>query len=182
MPDIRLREAPPATPVTPPEAVNIDWVLTGEGIDESQALATAVIVALSTDGLAATSDPLPDKWFDNNRRGWWGDVDAATIWGGWPIGSRLWTMQRDKITFAGSRGGSTQAKAQNFCNLALQPFVDAGIISSFSAVATTPNSQKQINVNITLFRNVGPDVTLTYAFLWDEISRQTQTAAPLDRA
>ena len=182
MPDIRLKERT-VPPITPPTAVSIDWVRTGgSGIDESQALATAVMVALGTDGLAAASDPLPDKWFDNNRRGWWGDLDAAAIWSGWPIGARLWTMMRDKITYAGSRYGSTAGKAQLFCNLCLQPFVDASIISSFTAVATVVDPQKQINVNITLFRRVGPAVQLSYSFLWDAIARQTQTATPLDQA
>ena len=40
-------------------------------------------------------------------RGWWGDTDAGTIWGGWPIGTRLWLLSRAKITDSAARQGAT---------------------------------------------------------------------------
>src|ERR1700676_756555 len=91
MPDVRL------IVVETPDVVTFDWLQkpTGE-IDETEQFASAVLVALNTDALADPSEVLPDPR-DDNRRGWWGDLDAEKIWGGWPIGSRLWLLTRAKI-------------------------------------------------------------------------------------
>src|SRR4051812_38311807 len=94
--------------------VQIDWNLLGDGtLDSTQALATAIIVALGTDGLADTSDLLPDP-DSTDRRGWWGDYQAQEIWDGWPIGSRLWLLQRDKIEGQGSRRGATTTRVVQY--------------------------------------------------------------------
>ena len=45
-------------------------------IDETQELATAVIIALATDARAHDDDILTGI-DDTDRRGWWGDCDAT---------------------------------------------------------------------------------------------------------
>src|SRR5262252_8160155 len=99
MPDIRLVQNA-IFPNAPAYSVTMDWSLLGDGtLDETQALATAVIVALGTDGLAAISDVLPDP--DSvDRAGWWANLDAEEIWDGWDIGCKLWLLKRDKIVGA----------------------------------------------------------------------------------
>ena len=83
MTDIRIVQ------IATPEVVTLDWLMTPIGeIDTTQELATAVTVALGTDRLALVADELPDP-NDNDRRGWWGDLDAEQIHDGWPIGTRL---------------------------------------------------------------------------------------------
>ena len=69
MPDIRLREFPRLFPTQGqvaqsllPAAMFIDFVQGKNGLEEKDALATAVIVALATDGLADVSDSLPDPY------------------------------------------------------------------------------------------------------------------------
>src|SRR4029077_21243171 len=81
----------------PAYSVTMDWQLLDDGtLDESQALATAIVVALGSDGLADADDPLPDP-DSTDRAGWWGDLEADTIWNAWPIGSRLWLLRRSAI-------------------------------------------------------------------------------------
>lgn len=166
MPDIRLREAPQQKLgfIVPAE---IDWVINSDGIDETQALATAIMVALGTDRLAAVDDVLPDN-YSNDKRGWWGDIDATDIWNGWTIGTRLWLMQRDKITGAGYKRGSTAVKASTFIHEALQPFVDQLIIASFTVDVVQISSQR-VDATIVLYRRIGPAISLQYAILADSL-------------
>src|SRR5262249_15066875 len=132
MPDIRL------VPVESVDIVSLDWLQTPTGLlDETNELKTAVIVALCSDALASDTDVLPDP-NSTDRRGWWGDEDADVIWGGWPLGSKLWLLTRAKIVGSGSREGPTTLRVQTYINQAMQPFVTARIISKFTvAVAQT---------------------------------------------
>src|SRR5262245_13278563 len=102
--------------------VAIDWQLLSDGtLDSTQDLCTAVIVALGTDRLALADDILPDP-DSTDRHGWWGDLDAELIWGGWPIGTRLWLLRRAKITGPGYRQGATVARVEQYIREAIQPF------------------------------------------------------------
>ena len=70
VPDIRLVQ----NTQFPKYSVTLDWSLLPNGtLDDTQALATAVCVALGTNGLASDTDELPDP-DSNDRRGWWGDL------------------------------------------------------------------------------------------------------------
>ena len=138
------------------------------GSDSDVALARAVLVALNTDRLALPDDPLPDPNSDN-RRGWWGDLDAQAIWAGWPIGTRLWLLQRAKITGADAAQGSTLVRAEQYIAEAIQPFVDAKICSSFStslSVLTGSSGDYGITGAITLVRGPKSSISLEYEDLW----------------
>jgi phage gp46-like protein len=176
VPDIRLLEQS-QNPLSLRAPVQIDLAWTADGYDETQALATSIIIALGSDSLANVTDPMPDKWFDNDRRGWWGDLDAPTIWAGWPVGCRMWTLMRDKITFAGYKYGSTQAKVLGMVNEAIQPFMDLRVISNFTTQISIVNGN-QVDVTITLIRPLKPDVSVTYSYLWDEIGRNVVLPSP----
>jgi phage gp46-like protein len=166
MPDIRLVQKAPKQ--FNGEAVTIDWLLTPVGaLDESDALASAVILALGTDRLAQPSDTLPDP-DSTDRRGWWGDFEAAQIWGGWPIGCRIWLMAREKITGRAAQQGATVARAEAYVREALQPFVDKRIASKLS-VRAERNGVGRIDVAATLFRGPEPAIELRYADLWNGI-------------
>lgn len=138
------------------------------GSDSDIALARAALVALNTDRLANPDDKLPNPR-DDNRRGWWGDLDAAAIWNGWPIGTRLWLLRRAKITDANAAQGSTLAVAQHYVEEALQPFVDAKICSSFDvnlSVLTGPEGDYGIAGTLTLYRGNKSAIALEYQSLW----------------
>jgi phage gp46-like protein len=162
VPDIRLVQ----NKVFPNYSVTVDWSLLPDGtLDDTQALATAVIVALGTNALAGYFDELPDP-DSNDRMGWWGDLDAQLIWNGWPIGSKLWLLKRSKILPAAARQGSTLVQVQNYISAAIQPFVDRKICSGFN-VWTTRVDPQRIDALIRIYRGPLPDIELLYAVLWD---------------
>jgi phage gp46-like protein len=162
MPDIRL------ITVDSPDVVTFDWLQTPTGlIDETQQLASAILVALNTDALADPSEVLPDPR-DSNRRGWWGDLNADTIWGGWPIGSRLWLLTRAKILDNTAREGATITRVETYCRIALQPLIDKRICTRISVVARQDN-RKRISATIIAYRGPKTAIQLEYQPLWAEI-------------
>jgi phage gp46-like protein len=170
MPDVRLVQQA-EFPYQQEESV--DWLLLPNGaLDDTQALATAVIVALGTDRLAAEDDvpylPDPDS---TDRRGWWADFDADWIWQGWPIGSRLWTLRREKITGAGAQRGPTVVRVKLYCKEALRPFLDLKICSRIDIEAVRMSDQR-IDALIKMYRGPALAVDLRYAVLWDDIIPQ----------
>ena len=164
MPDIRLVQNA-EFPNQPHYSVTVDWALLGDGtLDDRDTLATAVIVALGTDRLAETGDLLPDP-DSQDRRGWWGDLDADIIWDGWPIGCRLWLLQRSKIEGPGSLRGATVPRVEHYIREALQPFVDRHIASSFSVKATRVGKER-IDAFVQIFRGPSRPIELWYQVLW----------------
>jgi phage gp46-like protein len=165
MPDIRLvqrGEFPQQT------EVSVDWLLLDDGtLDETQALATAVIVALGTDRLAATTDILPDP-DSTDRRGWWGDLDSDIIWNGWPIGCRLWLLSREKITGSDAFQGSTLVRIKFYIQEALQPFIDRRIASSMFIDVERADRQR-INALVRLYRGPKTAIELQFQILWQGI-------------
>jgi phage gp46-like protein len=153
----------------------IDFALLGNGtLDTADALATAVMVALGTDRLANPSDTLPDP-DSTDRRGWWGDLDAETIWGGWPIGCRLWLLKREKITGPQARQGATVARVEMYIREALQPFIDLKIASSMYVQAWIVNPER-IDALVQLYRGPQLAVDLRYQVLWNEMGPQASLA------
>jgi len=164
MPDIRLVQ----NTLFPKYSVTLDWSLLGNGtLDDDQALATAVCVALGTDALAAKDDILPDP-DSSDRAGWWGDTDAYEIWRGWPIGCRLWLMKRTKITDIGAMEGSTVVRVEQYIREAIQPFIDLRIASRMDVVATRVDKER-IDALVRLYRGPELAVDLRFQVLWEDI-------------
>jgi phage gp46-like protein len=164
MPDIRLVQ----DTSWPRYAINVDWSLLSNGtLDATQALATAVIVALGTDRLANDGDILPNP-NSTDRAGWWGDMDAAELWDGWPIGSRLWLLRRTKIVGPEDPEGATVARVEDYIRESIQPFVDMKIASSFD-VAAARVGVSRIDALVVLYRGPTNPVELRFQILWDEI-------------
>jgi phage gp46-like protein len=172
MPDIRLIQN---TLFPGQGVVQIDWNLLANGtLDDTQALATAVVVALGTDRLADPGDVLPDP-DDTNRRGWWGDADAEEIWDGWPIGTRLWLMRREKIVGSGAQQGATIVRIENYIREAIQPFLDLRIGSRMDVVVTRVDVQR-IDALVRIYRGPTLEIDLRYQILWDGIIDQSDFA------
>ncbi len=163
MADLRLQ----ANNLVKEGIINLDLLLTPFGLDETQALATAVLVALMTDSLASPDDTLP---YPNttNRGGWWGDLDADVIWGGWPIGSKLWLLKRAKIVDSSAREGATTARVQNYIAVALQPFIDNHICSSVNITVTQVGGDR-IFAGIEIIRGSAKLLSLEFADVWQEL-------------
>lgn len=152
----------------PKYSVTVDWQLMNDGtLDDTQALATAVIVALGTDRLAGSGDILPDP-DSNDRRGWWGDMDAQAIWDGWPIGSRLWLLMRDKIEGPNAARGATTVRVEQYIREAIRPFLERRI-GSHMEVEASRIGKEQINALVRIYRGPLLEIELRYQVLWGDI-------------
>jgi phage gp46-like protein len=164
VPDIRLVQ----NNVYPDYDVTVDWLLLSDGtLDSTKALGTAVMVALGTNGLAGDDDVLPDP-DSTDRCGWWGDLDAALLWNGWDIGSKLWLLRRSKIVPASAAAPSTESLVNSYIRFALQPFVDRQVCSGFD-VWTTRITTQRIDALIRIYRGPQQEIDLRYQMLWDDM-------------
>lgn len=166
-------DEPDSAPSAPGYETYFDWKVTDGVIDETQALATAVMVALGSNHLADISDELPDP-LDNDRHGWWADMDAESIWTGWPLGTRLWEMRRDALRPIGYKNGATAIKAEMFVREAIRPFEEAAIISNYTVEVDPIPRMERIDVLITLIRTNQPAIKLEYQYLYGEIGKTTR--------
>jgi phage gp46-like protein len=154
-----------------PLSFSIDWLLLSDGtLDDTQALATAVIVALGTNRLANPTDILPDP-DSTDRMGWWGDLDAQEIWSGWPIGSRLWLLIRSKILGPEAREGATVTLVEQYIREAIQPFIDLKVASRMYVKAVRVGVER-IDALVRLYRGPELAVDLRYEVLWNDIIEQ----------
>jgi phage gp46-like protein len=164
MPDIRLLQ----NNFFPQYSVTVDAAIRDNGmIDDRQALATAVIVALGTDALAERDDILPDP-DSTDRAGWWGDLDAEEIWDGWPIGSRLWLLRREAIHDPGYRRGATITRVDRYIREALQPFLDRRIASALE-VNVERVGRERIDAHVVMYRGPQIAVDLRFQVLWAQL-------------
>ena len=164
MPDIRLIQSPEAFPKY---SIPIDWLLRDDGtLDDSEALATAVIVALGTDRLAAKEDILPDP-DSTDRAGWWGDMDAEELFNGWPIGTKLWLLKRTKIVGPEDPEGATVARVEQYIAEALQPFVTNRIATSFDVEAWRVGLER-IEAVVVIYRGPNRPIEMRFQVLWTE--------------
>jgi phage gp46-like protein len=158
----------------PQYSVTIDWQLLSDGeLDDSMALATAVMVALGTDALADVTDRLPDP-DSTNREGWWGDFDGDVIWNAWPIGTKLWLLRRSAIEPAESMFGSTQAWSMNYIRDCIQPFVDHKIATKYEILSMRTDKQ-QISAIVRIYRGPGYAIDLKYQMLWQATAQGSWT-------
>lgn len=161
----------------PRYSVTVDWQLLPDGtLDVNDSLATAVIVALGTDRLAEVDDILPQP-DSTDRQGWWGDLDAQEIWNGWPIGSRLWLLQRDKIVGPGAYQGSTTVRVETYIREALEPFLERLIISSVDIIVSRADRDR-IDALIRIYRGPTSPIELRYQILWEDIERDVGLLPP----
>lgn len=166
MPDVRIVQ----NTAFPKYSVTCDWNLLADGsLDETEALANAVIVALGTDSLADPSDILPDP-DSTDRAGWWGNLDADEIWGGWDIGCLLWLLKRDKIVGPEALQGSTLTRVEYYIRAAIQPFMERKVGSWFD-VWVERAGREQINALVRIYRGPVQEVDLRYQILWSDIER-----------
>lgn len=161
MTDVRIRE------LFTLEGPTMDFFLREDGtLDEREELASAVRLALGTDSLADVNEVLPDP-DSTDRRGWWGDIDADTIWGGWPVGCKNWLLTRTKIMEAPSSEGSTLQRAKNYTVQALQPLIDKRIATRIDVQAARTELNR-IEVNAIIYRGPKVEIDLRYQLLWEE--------------
>ena len=159
----------------------LDWLLLPDGtLSEEEELATAVRVAIGTDALADLNEPLPDL-DSEDRRGWWGDIDAEEIWGGWPIGSKNWLLMRAKISDELSWEGATLVRAKAYNRAGA-----AAIHRSPHLLAHRCRGGAQSGARRSTFTSsctAGPKrlIELRYQYLWDKVTGEPIPVGSKDR-
>lgn len=131
-----------------------DWIIANGALAAGDDLASAVLISLFTDRQASADDELPDSTGD--RRGWWADVDQAVA-----IGSRLWLLNREKLT------DDVAKKAVLYAKESLAWLIDDGIASAVNVTATVERNRLDLEVEIT--RDAVAS-SFRYAWAWSQIS------------
>jgi len=133
-----------------------DLALDGPDLATDAGLETAVLISLFTDARAGADDALPAE-SSEGRRGWWGD--AVPMIEGHRLGSRLWLLEREKITV------ETLRRAEEYGREALAWMLEAGIASRIEALAEVQGARLALRLTIHRPR----DAALTWRFdnLWE---------------
>ncbi len=118
-------------------------------------LRTAIMLSLFTDARAGADDPLPDDGAD--PRGWWGNAYALVA--GRELGSKLWLLNREKLT------ARTVDRARTYAFEALAWLKDDGIVSALVVEAAAIGGDK-LAIGVTVDRPEGP-ARQVYDFVWE---------------
>lgn len=129
-----------------------DWVMAGADLKSGNDMVTAVLISLFTDRIANTDDVVSDA--SGDPRGWWADAGEQ-----YPIGSRLWLLERDKQT------DLTLAAAKDYITEALQWLIDDGVVARFD-ISTEWVAPAQMGAAVTAYRQDGTTVAMNFASLW----------------
>jgi phage gp46-like protein len=132
-----------------------DIALDGGRLVTDDGLRTAMLISLFTDARAREDDPLPDDGAD--PRGWWGNAYSPVA--GRELGSRLWLLNREKLTAA------TVERARVYAAEALAWLKTDGIVSELTVEATRLGNQ-MIALKIVVDRPEGPSRQV-YDFVWE---------------
>lgn len=136
-----------------------DWEMSGADLLSGDDLATAVLISWFTDGVALPDDVIPDGTDD--KRGWWGDAGQD-----FTIGSRLWLLERSKLTPAIAK------EAQDYGMEALQWLIADGVVAKIAVaariVATVPG---KLVLGAVLYKSDGTVAkAVNFVWVWNGIS------------
>lgn len=134
-----------------------DLVFSSNDLELDNGLKTAVYISLFTDQRAAKDDAIPDT-LGKSRRGWWGDQVGDIF--GYQIGSKLWLLERAKIT------DETLALAVKYVEDALQWMIDDGIVASIDVIAEKLQTDI-LGIKITIMKQDGTTSNFTFDDEWE---------------
>lgn len=134
-----------------PQLGYADWQLAGPLLQSGTDLDTALLISLFSDGLAADDDTIPDGTDD--RRGWWGGE----------VGSKLWLLDRGKLT------AQTALACKNYIAEALQWMLDDGVAAAVN-VETAVQLPSALAARIVIKRQDGPTVARNFAWVWKKVN------------
>lgn len=132
-----------------------DWVLLGGQMRTGDDLATAMLISLFTDRVAAQDDVIPDG--TSNPRGWWADDPGN------PVGSRLWLLSRAKQTTA------TLALALSYIGEALQWLIDDGVVAKFD-ITVEWTRDSALGAHVVAYKNDGTTMSTNFQSVWKGIT------------
>ena len=148
-------DPPPSPPAyEPPETDDLAFLTA-----PPPTLAQMVLIALFSDKRANDDDVLPVA---GQKQGWWADTYDV----GYPVGSKLWLLDRAVVNQA-----SVNA-AQDYANAALQFLIGYGIASAVDVAAQavkSDNAGAAIGLSVTVTRPDGKKETFRFADIWTEL-------------
>ena len=133
-----------------------DWVMAGPDLQSGSDLETAILISLFTDRTAEPDDAIPDGSAD--PRGWWVDAGEA-----YPIGSRLWLLQREKQV------AKVPVLAVDYANEALKWLVDDGVCSRIDVTASF-FGPGQLGLTVTAWQPGLAPTVLNYGWVWTGVN------------
>jgi len=144
-----------------------DLLMIDSDLASDRGLETAIALSLFTDR-RAQDDDTPPSGDSHDRRGWWADEFAVVQ--GDLIGSRLWLLDRSKLT------NETVLNAQQYATEALQWLIDDEVAASIDVTITQLPSPlfptliaSGLLIGVAL-QNPGADpVTFQFAHVWDNL-------------
>lgn len=132
----------------------IDLAMDGVDLKTDDGLETAIIISLFSD-TRVTPAELPEGHKD--RRGWWGDVVDLQD----PIGSKLWTLAREKTV------NSVVVRGEEYAAEALQWLIDDGVVSNISVRASFLRRDTLL-IEVDMARRSGENLALRYEYNWQQ--------------
>ncbi len=138
------------------DGLSFDLTMENNDLALDDTLKTAVIISLFTDR-RVTVEELPDG--EKDRRGWWADAlndDQDRI------GSKLWTLKREKIT------GEVLDRAKQYCEEALLWLTDDKIAESVT-VSVERVGLYQISIGMEIKRPQDDRIKYFYDFIWEGV-------------
>lgn len=137
------------------ESFSGDLALVEGQLATDEGLRTAMLISLFTDARARADDALPDPGGD--PRGWWGNgFDRVP---GRELGSRLWLLSREKLTFA------TLARARAYAEEALAWMTAEGVVSALEVEVARLGDQA-LGIAVIIDRPEGP-ARQRFDFKWE---------------
>ncbi|MGY4028226.1 phage GP46 family protein [Aeromonas rivuli] len=130
-----------------------DIDITSAGLRQDDGLATLVFQILFTDARADESDVLPDGTDD--RRGWIGDTFADEPWG-----SKLWLLERSKLTT------DVRNKAVTYAQTALERHLKPDYAKQVVVTGSIPQFQL-LQLDIAITRPDGSEMTISIKKRWE---------------
>lgn len=130
-----------------------DYMMAGADLAAGADLQTSILMSLFSNRTCRPEDVIPDG--SDDRQGWWGDEGEL-----FPVGSRLWLLDRSKLTEAVAK------KARDYAAEALQWMIDDGAVAEFS-FATTIKGPNQLWLSIAAYRTKGNKTAKNYAWTWN---------------
>jgi phage gp46-like protein len=123
----------------------------GNDLQRDAGFETSIFISLFTDKRAAPSDILPANITD--YRGWWSDNK---------LGSRLWLLERE------TNNKELIARAEEYCQEALQWMTKDDIASKINIVVTLQKNDPTLLIEITILQKTKGQQSFKFYYNWKE--------------
>lgn len=137
------------------DSFSADIAIDAGALVTDDGLRTAILISLFTDARALPDDDVPQAGSD--PRGWWGDSFAARPDDA--IGSRLWLLDREKIT------SRTIERARDYVREALAWLIRDGVASAID-VQVEAQASDRLAIGVVLNRPTGP-ARQRFDYVWE---------------